>query len=205
VPGSIAVDPNPIVRPGPVALTASASDVETGGGNVAAAEWSFGVEPEPAGSGTPLGGAFGSPTVALAGNLDSTPFLTGPRKIWVRTRDAAGNWGPAAVLDVIVNGAPLTGGEAAPRVLELSAGRPNPFVSGTEMGFGLPKDASVNVSVFDVNGRLVKRLISGALPAGRHAARWDGSDESGRSAPAGIYWCRLLTAEGAIERRLVRL
>ncbi|HEV8481435.1 MAG TPA: FlgD immunoglobulin-like domain containing protein, partial [Candidatus Eisenbacteria bacterium] len=59
--------------------------------------------------------------------------------------------------------------------------------------------------VFDVNGRLVKRLASGVYPAGRHMARWDGKDEGGRAAPAGIYWCRLVTAGGRLERRVVRL
>jgi hypothetical protein len=205
VPGSIAVSPDPVVRPNPVALSATASDVETGGANVVAAEWSFGVEAEPAGNGTPLGGTFGSATAALSGNLDTTPFLTGTRTLWVRAQDAAGNWGPAAALGVVVNGPDLTAADPLPHVLELSAGAPNPFVHAMALSFGLPKDASVNMSVFDVNGRLVKRLAWGAYTAGRHTARWDGKDEGGRAAPAGVYWCRLVTAGGTLERRLVRL
>ncbi|HKA24985.1 MAG TPA: S8 family serine peptidase [Candidatus Eisenbacteria bacterium] len=205
VPGSITVNPDPVVRPSPVTLTASASDVETGGANVVAAEWSMGNAPDPAGSGLPLGGSFGSQTAALSGSLDTTPFITGNGKLWVRAKDAAGNWGPAAELDVVVNGASNTSAEALPRVLELSAGAPNPFVHDMQLSFGLPKDATVNVSVFDVNGRLVKRLAFGAYPAGRHAARWDGTNEGGRAAPAGIYWCRLVTAAGVLEKRLVRL
>lgn len=205
VPGSITVSPDPIVRPSPVTLTANASDVETGGSNVVAAEWSFGIQAEPAGNGTPLSGAFGTQTVALNGNLDTTPFLTGDRKLWVRARDAAGNWGPAAELDVVVNGAALTDAEQAPKVLELTAGAPNPFVRTMSLSFGLPKPASVSVCVFDVNGRLVKTLASGAYPAGRHTARWDGMDSGGRAAPAGVYFAKLVTRAGTLERRLVRL
>jgi hypothetical protein len=205
VPGSITVSPDPIVRPSAVTLTANASDVETGGSNVVAAEWSFGIEPEPAGNGTPLGGTFGAQTAALTGSLDTTPFLTGNRKIWVRAKDAAGNWGPASELDVVVNGPALTAADPAPRVLELSPGAPNPFVHAMSLTFGLPKDATVSVCVFDVNGRLVKRLATGAYPAGRHVARWDGTDEGGRAAASGIYFCRLVTATGTLERRLVHL
>ena len=205
VPGSIAVNPDPVVRPSPVTLTASASDVETGGSNVVAAEWSFGIEPEPAGNGTPLSGSFGAQTAALNGSLDTTPFLTGNRKLWVRARDAAGNWGLAAELDVVVNGAALTAADDAPRVLELSSAAPNPFVRSMSLTFGLPKPASVSVCVFDVNGRLVKTLASGSYPAGRHAARWDGKDAGGRAAPSGVYWARLVTQAGMLERRLVRL
>jgi flagellar hook assembly protein FlgD len=73
------------------------------------------------------------------------------------------------------------------------------------LSFGLPKSTSVSVCVFDVNGRLVKTLASGAYPAGRHVARWDGMDAGGRAAPAGVYWARLMTAAGMLERRLVRL
>ena len=58
--------------------------------------------------GTPLGGTFGSATAALSGNLDTTPFLTGTRTLWVRAQDAAGNWGPAAALGVVVNGPDLS-------------------------------------------------------------------------------------------------
>jgi hypothetical protein len=205
VPGSIAVNPDPIVRPSPVTLTANASDVETGGSNVVAAEWSFGIEAEPAGNGTPLSGTFGAQTAALNGSLDTTPFLTGNRKLWVRARDAAGNWGPAAEFDIVVNGPDLTAVDQAPRVLELSAAAPNPFVRSMALTFGLPRDASVSVCVFNVNGRLVKTLASGSYQAGHHVAQWDGTDASGRAAPAGVYWARLVTAGGMLERRIVRL
>ena len=205
VAGSIAVSPNPLVRPAPATLSARVTDLETGNGGVAAAEWSFGVEPEPAGSGTPLSGSFGGATVDVTGSLDTTPFLTGSRTLWVRGRDAGGNWGPASALAVVVNGTPLTGVEPAPRVLELSPGAPNPFHGRVSMSFGLPRDASVEIAVFDVRGKLVRGLASGAYPAGRHVASWDGLDRSGRPAPAGVYWCRLTTVSGRIERRLVRL
>jgi flagellar hook assembly protein FlgD len=52
------------------------------------------------------------------------------------------------------------------------------------------------LDIFDVQGRLVRRLLKSELAAGPHEARWDGRDEHGRKAPAGSYYLRL-TAKGA--------
>ena len=42
-----------------------------------------------------------------------------------------------------------------------------------------------------MRGALVATLVDEVLPAGRHAVVWDGRDETGRAAPAGVYFCRL--------------
>jgi flagellar hook assembly protein FlgD len=52
--------------------------------------------------------------------------------------------------------------------------------------------------VFDAAGRRVAVLDQGARGPGRHAVRWDGRDEAGRRAPAGVYFC-LLAAGSALE------
>jgi len=59
--------------------------------------------------------------------------------------------------------------------------------------------------VFSVQGRLVRRLVEGPQTAGIHTATWDGRDDAGRRASAGIYYYRLQTAEGRFEKRMVAL
>ena len=49
----------------------------------------------------------------------------------------------------------------------------------------------VSLSVFDLSGRLVKRLIDSELPAGSHATTWDGRDERGHAVSAGPYFLKL--------------
>jgi len=91
----------------------------------------------------------------------------------------------------------------AARLLE--APRPNPFRTGTELGFVLRAPGPVRLEVFTVLGQRVARLVDGALPAGRHAVRWTGVDARGRRLRAGIYLVRL-EAEGQRETRtLVRV
>ena len=72
---------------------------------------------------------------------------------------------------------------------------PNPFSDGTLIGFSLPTSGRVDVSVFDVNGRLVQRLEGGTLVAGEHHLWWDGRDVAGRPVAGGVYFSRI-EAEG---------
>ena len=57
----------------------------------------------------------------------------------------------------------------------------------------------MRLSVLDVQGRVVATLVDGTMPAGRHAALWDGSTR-GNTARSGMYFVRL-EAHG---KRLVR-
>jgi flagellar hook assembly protein FlgD len=63
----------------------------------------------------------------------------------------------------------------------------------------------VQLLIYDVAGRHVATLIDGTLPAGRHAHAWDGRDTAGRPQPAGVYSCRLRSAEQDLFRRLILL
>ena len=57
----------------------------------------------------------------------------------------------------------------------LEQNSPNPFRSYTDIRFNLPTAEQVNLNVYDINGRLLKR-IRGDYPKGEHLIRLDGSD-----------------------------
>ncbi len=209
VAGSIALSRNPVVRGQSDTLTATVSDATTGGAGVAAAEWSTGPAAAAAGSGTAMSGAFGATTVAVSAPLDAqTPyFVLGAQQLWVRGRDAAGNWGAAAALPVQVNGTGATGLGGLPVVTFLSQSAPNPVLGGssTSIQFGLAHGGAVALDVFDAQGRRVRRLEAGTLPPGLHETRWDGRDDSGARLGAGLYFYRLVTRDGRFLKRLVLL
>jgi flagellar hook assembly protein FlgD len=75
---------------------------------------------------------------------------------------------------------------------------PNPFNPSTDILFSLPRDADVDLRIYDVAGRLVKTLVAARRPAGAHRERWDGRDDAGRGAASGVYFVRL-RADGATE------
>ncbi len=67
---------------------------------------------------------------------------------------------------------------------------PNPFNAGTELRFELPDAGPYDITVFDMAGRRVA-AFEGIGREGRNAVRWDGRDEGGRNAAAGVYHYRL--------------
>src|SRR4029453_8445589 len=96
----------------PATLMAPVTDAPMGGGAIAAAEYSIGATPAPAGSGTPMSGAFGSTTVQASAELGTAKVLSGSMTLWLRGRDAAGNWGAATTLTVPTVGSSTVSADA---------------------------------------------------------------------------------------------
>jgi hypothetical protein len=82
---------------------------------------------------------------------------------------------------------------------------PNPFLPATRVDFRLAQPGSARVAVHDATGRRIVTLADGELPAGSHAAAWDGKTQTGAIAPAGVYFIRLTTARGEWTRKVIRL
>jgi hypothetical protein len=82
---------------------------------------------------------------------------------------------------------------------------PNPFNPTTEIRYELSSRAEVTLVVYDVGGRLVKRLVSGIRPAGVHSTVWDGPDERGGRVSSGVYFYRLSTPSFARTRKMIVL
>ena len=121
-------------------------------------------------------------------------------------RDSAGNWGPATALAVQVNGgATDVAGLGSPLAFALGQNFPNPFVRGTSISFSLPAATDVKLRIYDVQGRLVRTLVQGSQPAGRHVVAWDGADESGQSVASGMYFYRLAADDRQAQRKLLLL
>lgn len=68
---------------------------------------------------------------------------------------------------------------------------PNPFNPQTRIVFELLHAAEVELAIFDLAGRSLRTLLSGALPAGLHEAGWDSRDARGNLLPSGVYLYRL--------------
>jgi len=86
-------------------------------------------------------------------------------------------------------------GEASLRPLKALAAWPLPYRSGilnisfatSGLGGGA---ARTELSLFDVSGRLVRRLDSGVFESGYRSVTWDGRDAHGRRVAAGLYFLR---------------
>ena len=94
-------------------------------------------------------------------------------------------------------------GRDAPRVLAVTGVVPNPFNPRTTIRYTTPADGRVEVAVFDLRGRRVARLVDGVRTAGPHETTWDGRDDAGRAAAAGVYLVRLRGAGAATSAKMV--
>lgn len=98
-----------------------------------------------------------------------------------------------------------TGGAPAPAgsPARLAQNQPNPFNPGTIIAFELAAPAAVELSVYDLSGRLVRALLAGReFAAGRHEAAFDGRDGAGRALAAGVYFYRLRAGSETLTRRM---
>jgi len=82
---------------------------------------------------------------------------------------------------------------------------PIPAYPGSAFGFVLRHGGSTRLTLFAVNGRVVRRLMDGPLGPGDHQLHWDGRIDRGCLAPAGVYWLRLEAPGGTAVRRVVIL
>ncbi len=85
---------------------------------------------------------------------------------------------------------------------ELGRSFPNPVNARADIAYRIAEDASVTLRVFDVNGRVVKTLVDGAVSAGPHVAHWDATDQNGSPVAAGVYLYRLETPGERADRKI---
>ncbi len=92
-----------------------------------------------------------------------------------------------------------------PVPLALYQNRPNPFNPKTTIAFSVPRDSWVNITVFDVAGRLIRTLESKLVSAGLNDVEWDGRDGHGNPVDSGVYFYRLKTEGRVVAQKMVLL
>lgn len=69
---------------------------------------------------------------------------------------------------------------------------PNPFSSSTTIYFNLTENATIDLQIFDISGKLIKTLASNAsFSEGGHTITWNGTANNGTSLASGLYFCKL--------------
>jgi hypothetical protein len=89
--------------------------------------------------------------------------------------------------------------------LVLAPPRPNPSPAEVRIAYALPVAGRVRITVHDLTGRTLATLCDDVQASGAHVAHWNGSDDRGRPAPAGIYVVRLESAGATAMRRIARV
>ena len=97
-----------------------------------------------------------------------------------------------------------------PKATALLANYPNPFNPETWIPYQLAESAEVVLTIYDINGAVVRRLAVGHKAAGMYrsrsrAAYWDGQNGLGESLASGVYFYTLTAGEFSATRRMLIL
>ena len=97
---------------------------------------------------------------------------------------------------------------ALPDTTALLSNFPNPFNPETWIPYQLAEPADVTLTIYDVQGRVVRTLRLGNQPAGLYrsrskAAHWDGRNSIGEKVATGVYFYTLKAGDYAATRKLL--
>ena len=97
-----------------------------------------------------------------------------------------------------------------PEETALLANYPNPFNPETWIPYQLAKSAEVTLTIYDLNGKMIRRLRVGHQAAGMYQSRsravyWDGRNQLGEPVASGLYFYTLATGEFTATRRMLIL
>jgi hypothetical protein len=118
-------------------------------------------------------------------------------------RQAAGGSGSGEIRRIAWT-SPTGVSSALPAGLDLTTPRPNPSSGNVGLAWSQPSRQSVQLSIYDLNGRRVRTIEDGTpFDAGTHERRWDGRTDSGAQAGRGVYFVRLRVGGAMRESRIV--
>ncbi len=115
-----------------------------------------------------------------------------------------GGWSPLGMDDYLTikyiqsPGIEEAGSQNIPDRVFLSANYPNPFEDFTQIKYCVPRRMAVNISIYSTLGQLIKTLVDDNKMSGDHAASWNGTDNSGKKVPGGVYFIRF-TADQVVR------
>jgi hypothetical protein len=112
----------------------------------------------------------------------------------------------ASHLVVVKNHQLPTGVGGTPRTFALHANAPNPFNPITTIQYDVAADgADVNITIYDVSGRLVRALVDEHRAAGTWSVQWNGDDDRGGRVASGVYFYQMRAGSFVETKKMVLL
>ncbi|MBD3277724.1 MAG: T9SS type A sorting domain-containing protein, partial [Candidatus Aegiribacteria sp.] len=97
----------------------------------------------------------------------------------------------------VIIGVGVAGSSSQTPVLSLDRPSPNPVLRNASIGFSVPGSGNVELSVYDVSGRMVETVYSGTVESGNHSVEWAPGTDIG----SGVYFLRLSTESGTLTQQ----
>jgi len=95
--------------------------------------------------------------------------------------------------------------ETLPITYNLHNAYPNPFNPVTTLRYDLPEDAVVNITIYDMMGRVVSNLVSSQQTVGYKSIQWNATNNIGQPVSAGVYLYSIEAGEFRQTKKMVLL
>ena len=109
------------------------------------------------------------------------------------------------VLSVVLEQMDVVDESQLPDVFALHQNYPNPFNPVTNLSYDLPEDALVNITIYDMMGKVVSTLVNGQQSAGFKTLQWNATNNSGMPISAGLYIYTIQAGEFNQTRKMILL
>ncbi|MBU1101488.1 MAG: T9SS type A sorting domain-containing protein [Bacteroidetes bacterium] len=143
-------------------------------------------------------------------NINLLNTFNAGERIFIRFRlhadGAAVAWGWAIDnLQIQPNASGVDDEEKIPTQFTLNQNYPNPFNPSTVISFTLPKNSNVDLTIYNINGEVVRSLVNENMFAGTHKVTWNGDDNAGAKVSSGVYFYLLRSGDFTASRKMILL
>lgn len=76
---------------------------------------------------------------------------------------------------------------------------------GNVITYEIFKDAFVFLEIYDISGRIIRKIVEGKKTPGIYKIYWDGKDGKGKELPSGKYLCILFVNNEPIKQSFIML
>ena len=117
-----------------------------------------------------------------------------------------GEWSEhSEVISITLEWMDISNSGGLPTHYRLHQNYPNPFNPTTTLSYELPKDAFVNIAIYDMMGKKIKTLVNGLQSIGYKTIKWDATNEKDHPVSAGLYLYTIHADDFRYTRKMVVL
>jgi hypothetical protein len=150
--------------------------------------------------------ANGVVTVAMAGLTPISSSDVATISITLKDKEASINInGSGFVNEAASQGLSLENVRMVPSEYALDQNYPNPFNPTTTIKYQLTQDSKVNLTIYNLQGQVVRTLVNDNVAAGFQSITWNGKNEMGQTVASGMYMYRIQAGSFVSVKKMLML
>jgi hypothetical protein len=90
-----------------------------------------------------------------------------------------------------------------PKEFEIVKVTPTPFKDEVSISYSVHKEMKIEVKVYDLAGKVVRRVKKGKVTPGIYTVRWNGKDEQGNRVTSGVYFLHIVGDKKLVKKLIM--